>query len=78
MTVSVQCTFEIEVKIDSAPEGWELGLQDWIVYKIEENDCPSTGDVGKALNERMKEAEERGVCWACGLKGRNKVLEIRP
>jgi hypothetical protein len=66
MKFLVQCTLEVEVELpdDSAdPE-----------FTIEDNSCPGTGMVGSAIDSAIEYGQDHGVCWACNLKGRNKIL----
>lgn len=68
-TIKVECTLIVEIQVDDGRE------DDLIRYQIEESGCPGTGDVGAAIDAVYKDGEERGVCWACNLKGRNKIIE---
>lgn len=43
-------------------------------FDIEENHCPGTGIVGAAIDKVIEEAEQKSVCWACNLQGKNKIL----
>jgi len=47
-----------------------------IRFIVEENSCPGTDRVGAELENVIKEAREKSVCWACGRNGVNKVLSI--
>jgi hypothetical protein len=66
MRALVQCTLEVWV---------ECGLEDQR-FRIEENSCPGTGIVGAAIDSAIADGEENGVCWACNLNGRNKILRV--
>ena len=66
MKVRVLCSFEIEVELDD--DCWDPE------FVIEENCCPGTGPVGAALYRAMDRDDEKGVCWACNLKGSNKII----
>lgn len=68
MTISVRCTFEIDVEV---PDGTN---KDDIRFQIEDNGCPGTGLVWEQLKKQMDEDEEKSVCWACNLKGRNQIV----
>lgn len=68
MKVIVQCTLIVEVELNSPdPE-----------FAIEENSCPGTGVVGRAIDDAIAEGEKNSTCWACNLHGTNKILEITP
>ena len=68
--VKVRCTVEVEIP-------WpEEGTDEDIRQMIEEHDCPGTGRVGVEIEREYERGQELGVCWACNLKGENKVLEI--
>jgi hypothetical protein len=43
-------------------------------FQIEENGCPGTGVVGAAFDSIYEECKEASVCWACNLRGQNKIL----
>ncbi len=74
MKVTVQCTLEVEIEWPDGPvpDGFD-SLEDWLKFRIEENGCPGTGEVGSAIEDSI-EYGESGVCWACNLKGSNKIL----
>lgn len=67
--VTVQCTLEVEVMVEDQ-------YADNLEFTIEENSCPGTGNVGNAIDCAISYGEEHGVCWACNLKGQNKILRI--
>ncbi len=73
--VKVLCTMEVEIDWpdEPVPEAFE-SRKDWIEWTIEENGCPGTGDVGHAIDDAIEHGEKHGVCWACNLKGKNKVI----
>lgn len=66
--VLVECRFEIWVDYHD----YDIDL----VFDIEENHCPGTGNVGAALDRCMEEHEEASTCWACALNGSNKILKV--
>lgn len=68
MKVLVECTVQLEVEISDDIED--------PYFLIEDNGCPGTGSVGAALDAAMNHGEENSVCWACNLKGTNKILSI--
>ena len=76
MKLKVQVSFEIEIEVDETfgdpPDGW--GREDYIRWRIEDNGCPGTGPVGAAILKHIEESEEKSVCWACNLKGTNKII----
>lgn len=67
-TIQVQCTFVIDVVVD-ATDG-----TDHIRYLIEQNGCPGTGVVGAKFDDLYEQATAKNVCWACNLKGQNKII----
>ncbi len=69
MKILVECTLQVEVEVSD-------DLRDIIEFQIEENGCPGTGVVGSKIDSVMEDAEEKRVCWACNLKGANKILSI--
>lgn len=64
--VKVRCTLIVEVEMPDCDA----------CFMIEENGCPGTGSVGMAIDEAIELADEENGCWACGLSGENKILEI--
>jgi hypothetical protein len=61
----VRCSYELEVTIpDDSDPSWQL----------EENACPATGAIGAQLEAEMDDADERGVCWACGKNAKTEVI----
>ncbi len=71
MTIKVRCSFVIDVEVPDDPD------YD-VEWDIEENHCPGTGLVGSAVEAVMNDAEGRGVCWACNLKGKNEIVRDEP
>jgi hypothetical protein len=67
--VKVQCTLIVEL---DWPDEWTDPH-----FQIEENGCPGTGSIGRAIDDAIEEGERNGTCWACGLRGENKILEIK-
>jgi len=67
--VRVRCTYEVEIEL---PDGADAQ------FVVEENGCPGTGSVGRALEEAMEEHERDGTCWACALGGENKIVAVVP
>ena len=67
--VTVQCTLEVVVMVQDQ-------YADNLDFTIEENGCPGTGLVGNAIDRAIEHGEDNGVCWACNLKGENKILAI--
>ncbi len=76
--VLVRCTLDVEIDWpdEPTPEGFE-SREDWIKFRIEENGCPGTGEVGRIIDLAIEDAEDRGVCWGCNLGGTNKVISIK-
>lgn len=67
MKFLVRCSYEIEVELPDDCHDPQ--------FVIEENSCPGTGAVGAALYSIMDRDQEKGVCWACNLKGENKIVK---
>jgi hypothetical protein len=65
--ITVQCTVEVVVELED-----DIDEE----FMIEENSCPGTGIVGNAVDRAIEYGEEHGVCWACNLKGQNKILRV--
>jgi hypothetical protein len=65
--VLVQCTWVVPVEV---PIEWD----DLTIRSRIETCCPGTGIVGEALESRMR--RDSGVCWACALKGENRIVSI--
>ena len=70
--VVVQCTFEVELDWE---DDW-VQEEDQIKFRLEENGCPGTGSVGLVFEEIIKRCTENNWCWACELKGENKIISI--
>jgi len=69
MKLKVKCTLEVEIELPD-----DTG--DHMFFMIEENSCPGTGVVGAAIDLAIEHAESNGVCWACNLRGKNKIIEV--
>ena len=67
--VTVRCTYTIEVDVPTDVPGYDER------FDIEENHCPGTGRVGAAFDAHRARCDAEGVCWACGLGGRNEIVE---
>lgn len=68
--IKVQCTFVIEVEVEVPVDFTDHDIQ----FMIEENSCPGTGQVGKALCKHIDKHLDADTCWACALQGENKIL----
>lgn len=44
-------------------------------FRIEENGCPGTGQIGSKLEDIIDQSNEYSTCWGCALKGQNKIIE---
>lgn len=66
----VRVTLIVEVEVDAAMDDYDLE------YLLEEHDCPGTGSVGRMIEAAMRHGEETSTCWACALRGENRVMEI--
>ena len=64
--VTVQCTYTFDVEV--ADE-----------RSIQEGSCPSSGVVGVAFKNAMKQEDDEteAMCWGCVLNGTTKVLKIQ-
>jgi hypothetical protein len=71
MKIKVRCTLIVEIE---APDDPEYDAE----WDIEENHCPGTGLVGSAIDAVMGEAEDKRVCWACNLQGKNEIIRDEP
>ena len=69
MRIKVAATVVVEVDVE-VPEGTDP------FFIVEENGCPGTGAVGAAIEKQMREDTGRSVCWACNLRGANKIVAI--
>ena len=69
MKVLVRVTLVVELNLD---ESYRENL-DWT---IEENSCPGTGVVGSAIDSAIAYGKDNCFCWACNLKGENKIISI--
>lgn len=67
MKLKVQCSFIIEVEV---PDESSYDAK----FDLEENHCPGTGRVGKALDRHMYVSNAHGICWACALDGKCKIV----
>jgi len=67
-TIHIRCTFVIPVEVPDDPEYNAT-------FDIEENHCPATGLVGRAIDRHIEKCDEAGVCWACTLGGTNEIVE---
>lgn len=67
--IKVECRFEVNVYV---PDHW---TEEFTKFMIEEHGCPGTGAVGAVVDAQMARAERQGYCWACALKGENKILK---
>lgn len=67
-TIFVKCTYIIPVEMPADMDDEALR------FHIEENGCPGTGFVGDAFNAHMKTKEDQSMCWACALKGENRIV----
>lgn len=67
MIVQVKCTFIIPVEV-SNDKDFDLH------FAIEDNGCPGTGAVGKALDEHIKQHEAASTCWACALQAECQIV----
>lgn len=65
----VECKLMVEVEVD-------FDNPDVIEFSIEENSCPGTGIVGAKIDEVMEKAAKGRVCWACNLRGQNRIVSI--
>ncbi len=72
MKLRVKCTWLVDVDVpdDTSPDDAR--------FDIEENHCPGTGRVGAALDDAMRDAHARGVCWACNGGGTNEIVSGLP
>jgi hypothetical protein len=69
--IKVRCTLEVEVEVPANDD-------DFVRFQIEENGCPGTGAVGSAIDREIERGEELSVCWACNLRGENKIVSLEP
>lgn len=69
-TITVEATVTVSVEV---PEDW---TKSEIQFDIENNHCPGTGSVGAVIDHFYAEGEAASVCWACDLKGKNKVVDF--
>ncbi len=67
--ILVECTLKVLVEVDET-----RGIEQ-IEFEIEENGCPGTGVVGRAIMEQIERDEEKQVCWGCNMRGKNKILK---
>jgi len=65
--ITVQCTLQVVVEMEDHIDA---------EFMIEENSCPGTGIVGNAVADAIEYGDEHGVCWACNLRGENKIISI--
>lgn len=70
--ITVKCTYEIDVEVED-----EYVEDGFMYFDIEENHCPGTGIVGAAFDKKREEHDETSTCWACALKGENKIISIK-
>lgn len=70
MKVRVRCSFDVEVEY---PDDTDL---DALLFQIEDNGCPGTGQVGSAVEKLIELHESQSTCWACASRGNNKVISI--
>lgn len=68
--VIVECTLRVEVE---RPGGDEVNDE----FVIEENACPGTGVVGRAIMQAIADGVRNNECWACKLGGVNKIVEVK-
>lgn len=70
--IYVKCTFTLPVEV---PDNKFPENKDYDEYfDIEENHCIGTGNVGAALDKRIKEFDEKHFCWACGISERCEIV----
>ena len=72
MKIKVQCTLEVDIEV---PDYWD-DEDGKLEFMIEDNTCPGTGLVGTAIETAFEHGNETSICWACALKGKNKILSI--
>lgn len=65
--VRVLCSLIVEVEMDD--DDYERRH-----FIIEENSCPGTQLVGRAIQDAIDKGEEDGTCWACALSGQNRII----
>ncbi len=71
MKVKVKCSYVLEIEL---PEGYAED-EAMLRFRIEENGCPGTGEVGAAFDKHLDETPDN-ICWACNIQGANEILEI--
>lgn len=67
-TIYVRCSFVIPIEIPDDPE---YNAE----FDIEENHCPGTGIVGRAVDAAIAKGDEEGYCWACMFGGKNEIVD---
>ena len=70
MKIKVMCTLELLI---DWPYDTDINL---LKFQIEENGCPGSGIIGYEIKKTIETAEKGQYCWACNLKGKNKIIGI--
>lgn len=69
MKVKVKVTLVLDVDVNDS-------LEEIVIFHIEDNGCPGTREVGRALADLMDKHEKTSTCWACAAQGKNEILEV--
>ena len=67
MKLLVKCTLLVPIEV---PDNEDYSPH----FDIEDNHCPGTGIVGRAIQDVMEECERKRICWACKLQGENLIV----